>query len=48
MIRNEEMAKNADALVAFWDGQSHGTKHMIEMAKKYKLDTRIIHYTRRK
>lgn len=47
-VRNEEMAKNADALVAFWDGQSRGTKHMIEIAEKYKLDTRVIRYTRRK
>ncbi len=47
-IRNEEMAKNADALVAFWDGQSRGTKHMIETAGKHKLDTRTIRYTKRK
>ena len=47
-LRNEEMAKNADALVAFWDGQSHGTKHMIETAQKYKLDIRVKRYTRRK
>ena len=46
-IRNEEMAKNADALVAFWDGQSRGTKHMIETAKKHKLDIRVKHYKRR-
>ena len=46
-IRNEEMAKNADALVAFWDCQSRGTKHMIETAKKHKLDIRVKHYKRR-
>jgi hypothetical protein len=28
--RNEEMADYADALIAVWDGQSKGTKHMIE------------------
>lgn len=27
--RNAEMAVYADALVAVWDGQSKGTKHMI-------------------
>lgn len=43
-IRNEEMAKNADALVAFWDGQSRGTKNMIELAKKYKLLVRVKRY----
>lgn len=37
-IRNEEMAKNADALIAIWDGISKGTKHMIGLANKYNLD----------
>lgn len=46
-IRNEQMAQNADALVAFWDGKSRGTKHMIETAQKHKLDIRVKHYTRR-
>jgi hypothetical protein len=36
-IRNEEMAKYADALIAIWDGESKGTKHMIELAKKHNL-----------
>lgn len=43
-IRNLEMAQNADALVAFWNGQSSGTKHMIETARKYRLLIRIKHY----
>ena len=43
-IRNEEMAKNADALVAFWDGESHGTKHMIELANRYGLKVRVKRY----
>lgn len=47
-IRNEEMAKNADALVAFWDGESRGTKNMIELARKYNLLVRIKRYPRSK
>jgi hypothetical protein len=35
--RNIEMAKQANALIAFWDGKSKGTKNMIEIAKKYNL-----------
>jgi len=31
--RNVQMAQNADALVAVWDGKSPGTKHMIDVAK---------------
>jgi len=33
-LRNEEMARNADALVAIWDGKSNGTKHMINIATR--------------
>ena len=43
-IRNVEMANNADALAAFWDGKSRGTKHMIETARKFGLQVKIIHY----
>ena len=43
-IRNEEMAKYADRLIAFWDGKSKGTMHMINLAKRYNLDINIIQY----
>lgn len=43
-IRNEKMAQNADALVAFWDGKSRGTKNMIETAQKYGLKIRVLRY----
>ena len=43
-IRNEEMAKYADALIAFWDGKSKGTKHMIDLAKKHELKVKIVNY----
>lgn len=33
-IRNSEMADYADALIAIWDGDSRGTKHMIDTARK--------------
>ena len=33
-IRNVEMAQAADFLIAFWDGKSKGTKHMIDAMKK--------------
>lgn len=42
--RNEQMAQNADALVAFWDSQSRGTKHMIDLANRYGLKVRIVRY----
>ena len=42
--RNVIMADNADALVAFWDGESHGTKHMIDTAKAKGLKVRVVYY----
>lgn len=44
--RNVEMAEYADALVAFWDGKSRGTKHMIDIAKEKGLDVRVKRYHR--
>lgn len=41
-IRNAKMAANADALIAFWDGESRGTKNMIATAGRRGLDVRII------
>jgi hypothetical protein len=43
-IRNEEMAKNGDILIAFWDKKSKGTNHMINLAKKYNLIVKIVEY----
>jgi hypothetical protein len=36
-IRNVRMAEKAEALIAIWDGNSPGTKHMITIAKHKKL-----------
>lgn len=38
--RNYEMAENAEALLALWDGKSRGTGNMIRTAKKKGL---IVH-----
>ena len=37
-IRNREMAKVSDMLIAIWDGESRGTKNMISEAKQRGLD----------
>lgn len=36
-LRNVEMAQGADALVAVWDGESRGTRHMIDIARRMSL-----------
>lgn len=47
-IRNAKMADNADALIAFWDGESKGTKNMIDNARRKGLAVRVIQYQKTK
>lgn len=42
--RNEQMAEVADALIAFWDGESHGTNHMIDLMNNKNLEVRVVRY----
>jgi hypothetical protein len=42
--RNLEMAKVADKLIAYWDGKSRGTKHMIDISKERLIPTLIFRY----
>lgn len=42
--RNERMSKNADALVAYWDGESRGTANMIELMKNMGKPVKIVYY----
>ena len=41
--RNQLMANKADSLIAWWDGESKGTKHMIDIALKLQLQV-IVFY----
>lgn len=43
-IRNAKMADNANALIAFWDGHSRGTKNMIDTAASKGLMVRTINF----
>lgn len=43
-IRNTQMAEFSDALIAFWDSGSKGTKHMIETAKSKHLLRHVVSY----
>lgn len=49
-VRNETMAKfavesgNEGMLIAFWDGASRGTKHMIDLANKHGLEVHVVNY----
>jgi len=43
-IRNSEMAEIGTDLLAFWDGQSRGTKDMITKAKSKGMAVTIVYY----
>ena len=43
-IRNAEMGEAADALIAFWDGKSKGTKHMIQTMRFSKKPYYVYNY----
>lgn len=45
-VRNVDMAAIADGLLAFWDGKSKGTQHMITIAKTSPAlpYIRVVHY----
>jgi hypothetical protein len=42
--RNEKMAQYAHGCLCFWDGKSPGTRSMIKLAKRYKLDLLVLNY----
>lgn len=44
-MRNRQMAENAEALLAIWDGKSKGTKNMIETAQAKGLPVCVCHIT---
>ena len=43
-MRNHEMACNGDALIAFWDGSSRGTKNMLRHAVTKRLSIIVFDY----
>lgn len=43
-VRNQQMSEYSTHLVAFWDGKSRGTKHMIDIAKGVGLKVRVVKY----
>jgi hypothetical protein len=42
--RNKQMGDYADTLIAFWDGQSRGTQHMINYSKEIGLNVFVVNY----
>lgn len=45
-IRNMQMGDYADQLIAFWDGESKGTQHMINYMNSLQKPVTVIRYDR--
>ncbi|MGH1461249.1 MAG: DUF4326 domain-containing protein [Neptuniibacter sp.] len=43
-MRNEQMAEISNAAIIFWDGESKGTGHMIEICKRRDIPVWVIEY----
>jgi hypothetical protein len=41
-LRNEDIIKNSTHVIAFWDGESRGTKHSIGLAEKLGKKLKIV------
>jgi hypothetical protein len=47
-IRNAVMAKSADALIAVWDGESRGTRNVIQEARIERIPVHILKFEKPK
>ncbi len=36
MMRNEVLLRSADFVICFWDGESEGTRHMLDISRRAK------------
>jgi len=41
-VRNHDIIQSCDQCIAFWDGNSKGTKHSIDLCKKYRKHLRVV------
>lgn len=44
LIRNEKIVRQADIILAIWDGSSRGTANAIGHAKRLKKDSLVIYF----
>ena len=43
-LRNQHIVKEADVVIAFWNGISKGTRHTIELAKENNKQLKVYNY----
>ena len=42
ILRNKGIVEYSDCVIAFWDGSSRGTKHVIEYCKKTNTPCKVV------
>lgn len=43
-LRNKEMAEVSDIAFIFWDGNSPGTKHMIDLCHNHNVEVHLVRF----
>ncbi len=44
--RNITIIENADCVLAFWDGESRGTKFVIDNCRQRRIDVKVFYFTK--
>lgn len=47
LIRNKDIVNYSDGVIAFWDGESHGTLHVIDYCEKIGKPYKIVRMRRK-
>lgn len=42
ILRNQEMLQQAEPAIAFWDGESRGTKYCVSFCERFGIPVRLI------
>lgn len=43
-IRNKDIVKNSDGIIAFWDGESKGTQHSFKLCKEMNVPLKVVKF----
>lgn len=44
LVRNKQIVAQADRIIAFWNGESRGTQHVIRYARKLRKPLEVVQY----
>jgi hypothetical protein len=44
IVRNYDIVRESNRVLAFWNGKSKGTKHTIQLARQYHKPVRVVRF----